>query len=333
MAIRVDVKRYPWRLGRVVALAALAAWMLVTAAAAGATTLTLSETVNVDDAEVLLGQLGAISGADPQAIASLKAIRIGRAPLPGSSRTVGRDYILLRLRQSGLDLSDLTVEGPRSVTLVRRAVTLTSAEIEMMVRDYVLSNPPVSGADLTITGVRVPGDVLLPTGDVRHDIQYLPQGGHSGTLPVTIFFAVDGVTVKRLMATVRIVVMKAVPVTRHPIARYQLIQPEDLMLQTLDVADLPSNTVLSYEEIAGQRARRSIGPQRVLRKDQFEHPPAVKRGDRVLIVAASAGLRVTAMGEVQNTGRIGERVRVKNLDSNKTLHARVVDARTVRVQF
>ena len=322
-------KRRPVLLLAVLMLAALPVF-----AAPGPATLTLLEKVALDDAEVVLGQLGKFSGGDPRTVAALKAVRIGRAPLPGRSRTVSRDYILLRLRQSGLDAADLTVAGPREVTLHRRAVTLSNAEIEMMVRDFVTTNPPIRGADLSITGVRVPGgDVRLPTGDIEHEMQYLPQGGSSGTLPVNLFFSIDGEPVERRTATVAVVVMKAVPVTRNPIARYQMIQPEDLMMQTMDVAGLPANTVLAYEDIAGQRARRSIGPQRVLRKDQFEFPPAVKRGDRVSIVAETAGLRITTVGEVQNTGRVGDRVRVVNLDSNKTLSARVVDAKTVQVQF
>jgi len=135
------------------------------------------------------------------------------------------------------------------------------------------------------------------------------------------------------MATVSIIIMKEVPITKHPIARYQPIQADDLMMQTMDVTDLPPNAVLSFEEIAGQRARRNIGPQAVLRTDQFEFPPAVKRGDRVIILAESSGLRITTIGEIQNTAKVGERVRVVNLESNKTLLALVIDARTVQVEF
>lgn len=302
-------------------------------AAAGALRVTLAEQTVVDGDGVQLGQLTTAASGDAETIAALKAISLGRAPQAGRSRTISRDYILLRLRQSGLDLTSLDLVAPEAITLVRRAVTISSADIEMLVREYVQANPPVRDADLSITAVRVPGDVILPTGDIRHEIQYRPQSGRSGTLPVTVLFALDGAPVKRLLTTVSIVVMKEVPVTRRPIARYQMIQPEDVMLQAMDIAGLPPDTVLSFEDIAGQRARRSIGPQRILRKDQFEFPPAVKRGDRVLIVAESNGLRITTIGEVQETGRIGERVRVMNLDSNKTLHARVLDARTVRVQF
>jgi flagella basal body P-ring formation protein FlgA len=44
-------------------------------------------------------------------------------------------------------------------------------------------------------------------------------------------------------------------------------------------------------------------------------------------------LRITALGEVRGTGKVGEQVRVVNLDSKKNITAQVVDHRTVRVVF
>jgi flagella basal body P-ring formation protein FlgA len=301
--------------------------------APGGIVLTIPDQVEIESTDITLGQLAEIDSADATRVKSLQDIMIGRAPLAGQSRSVSRDYILLRLRQSGCDPASMTLNAPEKVTLVRRAVHISAADIEMLVREYVVAHPPFAGADLTITGVRVPGDILLPTGAIQHELQYLPQSRPSGTLPVNVVFNIDGVPVKRMMATVNVVMLKDVPVTRHPIARYQFVQPDDLMMQTVDVTDLPANTVYAFDEIEGQRARRSIGPQSILRQDQFEFPPAVKRGDRVLIVAEGAGLRITALGEVQNPAKVGERVRVVNLDSNKTLLARVVDARTVQVEF
>jgi len=301
--------------------------------ATGPISISIRDKVEIDSANVVLGQLARVTGADQALTRQLEEVMIGRAPLAGDSRTISRDYVLLRLRQAGHDPAHLTIEAPEKVTLSRRAVTISAADLEMMVRAYVTANPPFSGADMTITSVRIPGDVMLPTGDVQHEIQYLPQSQASGTLPVNIFFSIDGNPVKRLLVTVNIMLMKDVPVTRRPIARYQMIQAEDLMMQTMDVADLPANAVFAFEDIKGQRARRTIGSRTVLRKDQLEFPPAVKKGDRVLIVAESGGLRITTTGEVKNPGKVGDRVKVENLDSNKTLFARVIDARTVQVEF
>jgi flagellar basal body P-ring formation protein FlgA len=62
-------------------------------------------------------------------------------------------------------------------------------------------------------------------------------------------------------------------------------------------------------------------------------PPMVKRNDRVSIVAESGSLRITAMGEVRESASRGERVKVVNLGSNKEIFARVVDPKTVQVEF
>lgn len=301
--------------------------------ATGSISISIPDKVEIDSASVVLGQLARVTGVDQELTRQLEGVMIGRAPQAGDSRTISRDYVLLRLRQAGYDPALLTIKAPEKVTLSRRAVTISAADLEMMVRAYVTANPPFTGADMSITSVRIPGDVMLPTGDIQHEIQYLPQSQASGTLPVNIFFSIDGNPVKRLMVTVNIMLMKDVPVTRRPIARYQMIQAEDLMMQTMDVADLPANAVFAFEDIKGQRARRTIGSRTVLRKDQLEFPPAVKKGDRVLIVAESGGLRITTAGEVKNPGKVGDRVRVENLDSNKTLFARVIDARTVQVEF
>jgi flagella basal body P-ring formation protein FlgA len=289
--------------------------------------------VEVDGADVVLGQLGHVTATERDLTKQVEAVTIGRAPQAGHSRTISRNYILLRLRQSGFDPNLIAIKAPEKIVLSRRAVTISAVDLEMMVRAYIADNPPFRGADMTITSVRIPGEVLLPTGDVHHEIQYLPQSRASGTLPLNIFFSIDGTPIKRILVTANITLMKDVPVTRRPIARYQLIQAEDLMMQTMDVTDLPANTVFAFEDIKGQRARRNIGPRTVLRKDQLEFPPAVKKGDRVLIVAESGGLRITTTGEVKSQGKVGDRVKVENLDSNKTLFARVIDARTVKVEF
>jgi len=153
------------------------------------TTVTVPEQVEVENDEVILGQLADIVGTDAALAEQLKAIIVGRAPLPGNTRTVSRDYITLRVRQSGISPDAIRMNVPDQVTLVRRAVNIAAADLEMMVREYVAAHPPFSGASMSITGVRVPGDLMLPTGEVQHEIQYLPQGRPSGTLPVNIFLA------------------------------------------------------------------------------------------------------------------------------------------------
>ena len=104
-------------------------------------------------------------------------------------------------------------------------------------------------------------------------------------------------------------------------------------MKKMNAVHLPSNTVTDFKEVIGKRARRNIGSQTVIRTDLIEYPPLVRRGDMVMIVAETKGLKITAIGEVRNSGRRGEKVRVVNVDSHKSIFARVIDANTVKVEF
>ena len=74
--------------------------------------LTLPEQVEVDGDEVALGQMAVITGADAALTRQLQGVIVGRTPLPGNSRTVSRDYIALRIRQSGVDPSAILMSVP-----------------------------------------------------------------------------------------------------------------------------------------------------------------------------------------------------------------------------
>jgi flagella basal body P-ring formation protein FlgA len=101
----------------------------------------------------------------------------------------------------------------------------------------------------------------------------------------------------------------------------------------MDLTELPVGVMTDADDIIGKRARRNIDAGDILRPDLIEMPPLVKRGDMVVIVAESRGIKVTATGEVKSDGLRGERVKVVNLDSNKHFTARVVDKQTVSVEF
>jgi len=51
------------------------------------------------------------------------------------------------------------------------------------------------------------------------------------------------------------------------------------------------------------------------------------------MVAESGGLKISTQGEARQRGAKGDRIKVMNLDSRKSIYARVVDRNTVRVDF
>jgi flagella basal body P-ring formation protein FlgA len=138
---------------------------------------------------------------------------------------------------------------------------------------------------------------------------------------------------KRVGVTVSLERLIPVVVARRPLGRFKPIDDEDIDVKTVDAAGLPADCFTKAEMLIGKRTRRPVDAGTVLRQELVELPPIVKNGDRVRIIAETAGLRISALGQVKQKGCQGELIQVMNLDSNKVIHARVVDAQTVRIEF
>ena len=71
--------------------------------------------------------------------------------------------------------------------------------------------------------------------------------------------------------------------------------------------------------------------QTVISLRYVERPVAIKRGNIVAAQVIGNGFRITAMAKAMDNGRVGDVIRLMNVDSRKTLTGEVLDETTVRV--
>ena len=301
---------------------------------AGAISVRCLEKAEVNSKVIHLGQIAGIMGDDQALVQRLRKIAIARAPLPGKSRHINEKYIRLRLKQGKIDLSQIRLDAPKGIEVTRGFVEVSKEDIKRAVSDFIYANLPRGRERATIKNIRVRDSVILPKGEVSYSVEPLKNTDFKGSVPLPIHFKVNGSFQKRILVTAKIEVLAEVVVTRRPLRRRRQITEDDIEIREKNIAGLPSNVILDYEEVLGKRAKRDISANTVLRPDLIEFPPLVKRGDVVLIIAESNGLRVTALGMVkQREGRLGERIRVENIDSKRNVYGSVLDAKTVRVDF
>lgn len=297
------------------------------------TTIRIRERVEIAAAEVLLGQIANIAGNDVQLNQYLQGIVIGKAPLPGDSRQFDRDHLIQRLKQHHIDLTAVQVEAPPQVNVIRSHIQIQKQEIEKIVSDFILQHTPRANTTMRISEIQVPKSLILPKGRITYKVAAPRSRQLMGRCPISVDFSVDGRVHKKVWANAMIEVLGQVVVTRKPLGRYKPITANDIEVRTLDLANLPANVLSDPAAAIGKRTKRAIGSQMPLRADHIELPPLVKRGDLVVIIAESASMKITTRGQVKKKGRLGELIPVVNLDSKKILHARVLDANTVKVDF
>ena len=301
--------------------------------AAGMTSIRVLKKAEIEDDKMLLGKIAMIKGEDSELVQKLRAIVVGSAPLPGKSRRIDEHYIKIRLKQNGVDLSRIILEVPEKNEISRGFIEISRERIEKIAMDFIYKKIPYERNRARVKEIRINRSVVLPKGSVTCKVVSPPNMDFFGLIPLSISFNVNGRFQKKVSVTVDIEVLTEVVVTKRPIGRYKMITEDDICLQKRDMSNLSSNIITNSEDVLGKRAKRAINAKTVLRADLVEFPSLVRRGDIVSIIAESDSLRITALGEVKEKGRKGQRIRVVNLDSKKGIYARVLDSNTVVVDF
>ena len=296
------------------------------------TTVRVLEQAKVRSKLIRLGEISEIEGEDRLLVEKLKSIVLGKAPLPGEMKEISGNYIEAKVRQNDIDSLALRLNLPKKIQVVSEAVELSSQKIEEMVKQFILKKMPWDPKQVFIKVSEIKGIALAP-GEITYEI--VPQKGEDylGATNLLLVFRVNGRVVKKLWVNTHIDVSREVVVSNHLLNRHHIITKEDIRLEKKNLAELPTDVILDPLEVIGKRARRVIDPHVPLRFNFLELPPLVKRGDLVTIVAESDALKITTQGIVTENGCKGEMVRVINTGSRKEVYARVVDSRTVEVDF
>lgn len=283
--------------------------------------------------DIRLGEVAEIACAETELQRRLAGLVIGKAPLPGRVRNISADYVRLRLRQLDIAEERIVFGGEERIEVSMPGVTVSEEQIRQIVTDFVKTSGIWGDAEVTVAQLTISADRMLPKGRVTYRVQPPRHMRSLATVPLSIVFDVDGHFQKTIRATARITALAPVVVAARPIGRLKPISTDDLRMKKMNLAELPVGVLTDTDDIIGKRACRNIDAGDILRPDLIEMPPLVKRGDMVVIVAESEGFKVTATGEAKSDGLRGEQVKVVNLDSNKRFSARVVDKKTVRVDF
>jgi len=318
-------------MGWVVALCILLT--AVIAAAAEPLQITLAPKAAVDEENILLSRIAQIQGGETGQAETLGQIDLGRAPLPGQSLVLYRTQVETRLKQNGIDPSRCRIIDAGPVKVIRNHAQVSDAEIRAAVEDYIHTRAPWKAEQMKIRPIAYNQSHKLPPGNVRLQVAAPKHTDWLGAVPFQVRLLVDGQAVKRTSVSAYIEVWQEVVLAAKPLGRNQPIGREDLELQRMNMDGVPANAIANLDQVIGRRANHVIAVNSILRADQVDLPPIVRKGDVIQVLAESDQLKITTQAVAQENGGVGQKIEVINVASKKKVHARIIDAQTVKVDF
>ncbi len=287
----------------------------------------------VSDDTIFLGNIAEVQSADSHMKDRLEQVVIGRSPLPGQSRYIQPNSIEARLRQAELDADQVHIRCNGPVKITRVYNELSSKQIRSAVRQFIQAHAPWGEKQLNIRSIYCNQDLRLPPGRISLNVSAPKHTDWMGAVPFLVHVAVNGQTVKKISVPANIEVWSQVVVAAKPLGRNEPVSRSDIRTERMNLARVPADAVLNAEQVLGRRTNRAIAANSIMRNDQVELPPAVRRGDVIQMLAESGNLKISTRGIAKEDGRPGERIRVSNLRSHKIVYGQVIDARTARVEF
>jgi flagella basal body P-ring formation protein FlgA len=288
----------------------------------------LPREVRVDDNCIRLGQIGIVRGKQPL-VTKANEIALGRISAPERDFLVDRPMVLSRLACNGIPASKVMLTGAEKVSVKWQQQVINSDRF-VEVAGAFLKESRLGSTACQFDPARLPEDLTIsvPAGAVEFS-SHLVESGASNMAKVGILAVSDGKQLGMREVTFLLRYRGHKVIAAGDIPAGGAISPENVKIEEA-LSDEPEPA--DWQPPYGLIVRRRAAKGTVIQSGMvgFARPEVVlKRNETVLIRIEIPGLLVTATGKAMQDGRIGEYIKVRNVDSKRIILAKVKEDRTV----
>ena len=292
--------------------------------------LILRETAVVSGPEILLGDLADLPESGGAENAGLAAVSMGPSPMPGEVRIVTRTEVGRTLEIAALP--GVGVAGASQVRVSRSSRPLTEAEVTPVLKRHVAAITTWQPEDIEIRAIRNLNGVQIPEGNttVRFIMKSAPSSFRRLLLPLEI--SVDGRPFRVVWITADVRIYATVMQAARALSFGTVVTGDDIRPARIEVSDPRAAYVRSAEAATGKVLRRRLKSGELITEDALSDPLVVRSGDTVRLRLEKPNIRVVILARAEQDGRMGQSIRVRNLEFAHVLKALVVGPGEVLIQ-
>lgn len=295
--------------------------------------ITVRQNAVVKGDSILLGDVAQFDPMNDSRVSKLKRIEISASPAPGSDFAISKDLMIYKINPYISGDKDILVRLPENLIVSRSAQLINSDRMEEIYMEYVRENSGWSETEIKFEDINTPGTIALPEGRLRWDVNERKNRDFIGNVTLTIDFSVDEKLVKKVLVSGKVSVKRETIKAAVKIERGRIITEDDIMLVSENSLHYRKDSVICKEDVIGKRALRTIQADQTILSNMIEIPPLVNKGDRVIIKAENAYVKITAAGKALQDGQTGDQVEVLNIQSGRKILTTVKGPGIVEVFF
>jgi flagella basal body P-ring formation protein FlgA len=295
----------------------------------------LPREVTIKSDTISLGEVSIIWGSPRGGGLQAKAgkILLGRILVPGQKVVIDRTMVLSRLACNGIPVSKVTLTGAENITISRRHKIIKGSEFVDIASEFLKENPP-PGSVCQWEAIRKPKDLVVPekSKDIRLSARFAKSSAKNQA-KVQIVVLEDGKQIEECEVTFRLKYKCHSAVTLVDIPAGEVISSKNVKIEN-GVANFPEP--VDWRPPYGMVTKRTVPANTVLEPHMVAPVKAavvIERNQNVVIRVERPLLVVTAVGKALNDGRVGEYIKVRNVNSQRIILVKVNEDGTVEPIF
>jgi flagella basal body P-ring formation protein FlgA len=121
--------------------------------------------------------------------------------------------------------------------------------------------------------------------------------------------------------------------SKHPLNKGHLIQKNDLVVKKIEVTNVRSSYLTNIALAINKVLKRRVNRGDIISVNNLAKPILVNKGDTITILAKNNGFQISMKGTALTAGGKGDKIRVKNIRTKRTIQGTVFDKHTVKVNI
>ncbi len=242
----------------------------------------------------------------------LKAVHLGNAD---TSRILKKDLI------SKLRHIKAKFVLPSELKILRSRHPVSRMELERKIKNHLTRS--CADCDLQIQVSSVPMNV---SSDWELDLN-VDLTKTAVMIPIRSIFQNE----KKGWVVGEIKRYQSVPVLNRSVRSGDLITADLLSLEKRQLLN-PREVIVSSEHMLGMQAARFLNAGQIISYSDLKKEMVLKKGQMVKAIAGHAFFEISISAQVEESGSIGDMIKIKNMDSQKIVAARIIEKGLVRIE-
>jgi flagellar basal body P-ring formation protein FlgA len=308
------------------------AWTAPATCAADPLVINLKEDVALRSGSIYLKDIADLRGPDAGQLEKLALVDLGSTPAFGDTVFLGRQLIGEIIEKKVGRIPADSFAGASAVQIRLQGRQISEEEIASLLKTHLLHTTSWNESEFLIRSIGNAKGIEIPPEGAELNIVSKDAliGQKNISVPVEVRY--QGKSLRSIWVTAEVVVRAELLTATTRILPGKVIAPEDVAMQPVTITDLRTSYYRNPEGILGKVSRRIFSAGEPLTCDSFTEPMLVKTGETVRLRLERDGIVLTSLAKAEQDGKLGQMIRVRNIDYSTLLRVQVTGRAEVRLQ-